>query len=103
MYFRSDILLAHLLQYAPETDDGVKCSDVERYCEKIKEKLSEQASKDTYVYFGLNKLEDDAGYYPEHFTLFMGKYYKNRSFDIKYFSSLILPKTHKLLMDAAKI
>ena len=106
MYIRREVLLAHLLNFHPKaiSGEGIDFSDIEKYCDKIKKNLFQATKHSTdYVYFGINAntLGSELKVYPEHFRVFMGKFYKGEGFNINYFSFLVDNNLRKILEKSA--
>ncbi len=103
MFIDPEVVLANLLYYDPNGDNGVTYSDIERYCRRIKQKLAEDKEmKINCVSFQMNErsLSNDITSYPTIFRKSFGRFYKGSDFHLSRFDQrtddklkIILAKT----------
>lgn len=90
MFFNSEVILANLLNYYPNSNYGVDIMLIERYCNNIKNLLSGyKRNKTDFILFQINEYEMENNVYafPKHFIKFMGRYYKGDFFDLTFFEN----------------
>lgn len=88
MFFNSEVILANLLNYYPNSNYGVDVMLIERYCNNIKYLLFGYIKNKTdFILFQINEYEIENNVYtfPKQFAKFMGRYYKGDFFDLTFF------------------
>lgn len=104
-YIGSDVILANLLCYSPDVQDGVTYSDIETYCKKIKEIIAkDKTSNIRSISFGVSdpQLDVSLRVYPNYFKRFIGKYYRGIDFQMKPFEYRVDNKMKEIMKEAAE-
>lgn len=104
-FIGSEVILANVLD-ADVEDDGVTYRDLAAYCERVKDRLAEEAERngsDACVAFDLSDraLAEDLSRYPEMFRCFAGKYYRGIDFQLSRFRGYTSADLRRILKEAA--
>lgn len=104
LYVGSDVVLANLLNYSINSENGIVFSDIERYCEKIKIEINSLNKETKFISFQVydRSIEDVINLYPTHFKEINRRYYKGLDFDIDEFSWKLSPEFRMLFENSAK-
>ncbi len=89
IYVGGDSVLANLLNYNDKANEGFSCTDIEKYCEKIKSEIADDTKiKENYICFEISSddIAELMDKYSDQFLLFQGKYYKNSRFSFGRFN-----------------
>lgn len=101
-----DVVLANLLMYSPNFDDGIDFSDIEKYCGIVQENLLEsRLVKVESVSFQVNddELESNLRAYPAFFKRFSGRYYRGTPLNsADEFNELFSTPIREILVSAAR-
>lgn len=90
IYVGSDVVLANLLCYSPQAENGLNYSDMETYCRQVKDRLLAE-KKEGYISFQLSdfQLDNSIREYPRYFSRFAGRYYRGTYFQIEPFKKRV--------------
>lgn len=104
LYVGTDVVLANLLRYCSNSAMGISFSDIEKYCERIKNEINSLDNGTKYISFQIydRSLENTINIHSKHFKKINKKYYKGLDFNINEFSWKIKPELSIVLENIAK-
>lgn len=104
LYVGSAVVLANLLNYSINSENGIVFSDIERYCKKIKIEINSLNKETKFISFQVydRSIENVINLYPKHFKEINRRYYKGLDFDIDEFSWKLSPELRMLFENSAK-
>ena len=104
VYVGSDVVLANLLYYSPNAEEGIDFTDIEEYCYRIKNAIINNSHRIKFISFQVNdyQLNYSLRSYPDYFKKFLGKYYKGIDLDIRCFENRVTPEMSTILRTVAE-
>lgn len=104
VYIGSDVVLANLLYYSTNAEEGVSFADIEEYCGRVKDTIRKNAYQIDLISFQIDnyQLNYSLRLYPNYFKKFVGKYYKGNDLDIEYFKGRLNSEMNIILRSVAE-